>query len=111
MSYTRALGPEDQVRVGEGTGEDELDVFDCIDAMEVESGVRVWTAVEGTLTLDAVYTGERPEWTCDGTSPNPTYAAEVSLIDLRLVDESGAEATLSAWGPHPYTIGADHCGG
>lgn len=111
VAYTRALGPEDRVRVGHGAGGDDLDVFDCGDVMEVVEGVRVWTAVEGTLLLDAVYTGERPEWTCDGASPNPTYAAEVSLVDLRFVDGSGAEATLSAWGPHPYTIGADFCGG
>lgn len=110
LSYDRPLEATDSLKIGGGPGEGELSVFDCSDVMDSETEVRVWTASAATLSIEATYVEERPEWTCDGVSDNPVYNVSVTVTDAVLTDENGDEGTLSAWGPLEVEV-ADYCGG
>jgi len=111
VSYVRGLEASDALSVGGGPGTDELQIFDCSDVMEIPTDIHVWRATAATLSIDAVFVEDHPEWTCSGTDPNPLYDAQVSITDAVFEDSAGAIATLDAWGPFPFQIGADRCGG
>lgn len=110
LSYDRALEAGETLQIGGGTGSGDLAVFDCSDVMEVSEGVRLWTATAATLSIQANYVEDRPDWTCDGTSDNPVYDVSLTISDGTFVDETGVEGELEAWGPLEVRV-ADYCGG
>jgi hypothetical protein len=110
LSYNRPLSEGESLQFGGGSGGGDLAVFDCSDVMDNLQGVQVWTATAATISIEATYVEDRPEWTCDGVSDNPVYDMDVTITDATFVDEAGAEATLASWGPLSVQV-ADYCGG
>lgn len=111
VSYTAELGAEDSLEVADGPGLGEISFFDCSDVIETWSDAHVWTATAASYTLSATFVAEHPEWTCDGTSPNPVYDAALTIVDATFEDGAGGVATLTDWGPLAVQIGFDYCGG
>lgn len=109
--YARSLEPGERLEFGGGAGGDEMSVFDCVDVMDTQQGVRVWRATSASFEIDAVYVGERPDATCSGTGPNPVYDAQLTIVEAHFTDMDEVEATLSDWGPLEVEIGMDNCGG
>jgi hypothetical protein len=111
FGFSRPLGPGDEVRVAAGSGTGSIDVFDCSDVEERVEDVDVWAADRGTLSVDAVYLEDHPEWTCEGTGDNPLYALTWTLSDATFTNTvDGRTATLTTMTPVSTAI-ADHCGG
>lgn len=110
LSYDRTLEAGETLQIGGGTGSGELSVFDCSDVMDSMQGVHVWTATAATLSIQANYVEDRPDWTCDGTSDNPVYDVSLTVTNATFTDETGVEGELDAWGPLEVRV-ADYCGG
>jgi hypothetical protein len=110
LSYDRALVAGETLQIGGGAGSGDLSVFDCSDVVETMQGVHVWTATAATLSIQANYVENRPDWTCDGTSDNPVYDVSLTITNGAFVDETGVEGELDAWGPLEVRV-ADYCGG
>lgn len=110
LSYNRALAAGESLQIGGGAGSGDLTVFDCSDVMDTMQGVHVWTATAATLSIEANYVEDRPDWTCDGTSDNPVYDMSLTITNATFTDEAGVEGELSTWGPLEVRV-ADYCGG
>ena len=110
QNYTLPLGSADRIEIGTGTGTGTLNAWDCSDVMESEDGVRLWTASAATVSVDATYVRDAPEWTCDGEGPNPVYDATITLSDVLFTDENGVAGVLAEW-TVSTPIGMYYCGG
>lgn len=110
LSYDRPLADGEALAFGGGPGAGELSIFDCSDVIDTMQGIHVWTATAATITIEATYIEDRPEWTCDGVSDNPVYDMEITITDATFEDEAGVAGTLSSWGPLSVRV-ADYCGG
>jgi hypothetical protein len=110
FSVEHTLGPTDSIIIGGGVGPGTLSTFDCSDVMMNAEGVHLWESTAATLQINATYLQDKPEWTCDGTSPNPMYDIEVTIVEASFADSEGATATLSDWGHYSLPV-ADYCGG